>query len=550
MEQQDLQKRLTLALILSFLVFVGYGYFFPAPKPTPQSNPTVTTETTTTNTAPKITNQAPTVASDKSDNKAPVVTNSATPTTTALAPVSSFKLLASVVSPKFIYSIDDYGRIAQVELLESKFRDEDGNNLKMLSPNEVRPLEIRFSNVKLNEEAFKTPYIVKSGSSKIDLTQSEQKLVLEQTLSNVVVTKEIIFKTTGEYTVKVTTSTPSQYFITPGHRPMADTSMYMLVRGALIKGADGIINTIEDGDAEGYENFKQAKIASSFDRYVASIFFDFDKGLNVSIIKEANGDPLIFVQGSQNFNIGGYIGEKDEKTLRAINPELTDAIEFGWFSFLAKPFFVVLLWINDYVGNWGWAIILFTLLVKLILFPLSYKGMMSMQKLKDLAPKMKEIKEKYKSDPAKMNVQMMDMYKKHGANPMGGCLPLILQIPVFFALYRVLLNAVELQGAEWILWIEDLAVMDPYFVLPILMGASMFFQQKITPTNFTDPLQEKIFKWFPVIMTVFFIYFPSGLVLYWLVNNIFTIAQQYYINYMYAKQKEVAIELHKKSKDK
>jgi YidC/Oxa1 family membrane protein insertase len=363
------------------------------------------------------------------------------------------------------------------------------------------------------------------------------------------VTKKITFKPTGEYSVDVTTSVPTPFFVTPGHRPVADQSMYMLVRGALIKGADDIINTIEDGDAEGYEKFDNAKIASSFDRYVASMFFDFEKGLNVSILKEANGDPLIFVQGQDTLKLNAYIGPKDEKTLKAIYPELTDAIEFGWFTFLATPFFKVLLLINEYVGTWGWAIIIFTILVKIVLFPLSYKGMMSMQKLKDLAPKMKDIKEKYKGDPAKMNAQMMEMYKKHGANPMGGCLPLILQIPVFFALYRVLLNADELQGAEWILWIENLAVMDPYFVLPILMGASMWFQQKITPTNFTDPLQEKIFKWFPIIMTVFFIYFPSGLVLYWLVNNLFTIGQQYFINHMYEKQKAQAIAAHKKKKD-
>ncbi len=547
MEQQDLQKRLTLALVLSFLVFIGYGYFFPAPKPTPQTTQSVTTKTTT-NIAPQITNQAPTITTTNANNKVPIVTNSNRPSR-ELAPISSFKVLASVKSDNFIYSIDEYGRIGQVELLESKFRDKDGNNLKILSPSEVRPLEIRFSNVKLNEEAFKTPYTIKSGMATIDLSKGEQTLILEQKLSSLVVTKEITFKPTGEYSITINTSSPAPYFITPGHRPIADKSRYMIVRGALIKGSDGIINTIADGKAEGYENFKQAKIASAFDRYVASIFFDFDKGIDVSIIKELNGDPLIFIQGEQNLNISGYIGEKNNKTLRAINPELTDAIEFGWFSFLSKPFFIVLLWINDYVGNWGWAIILFTLLVKLTLFPLSYKGMMSMQKLKDLAPKMKEIKEKYKGDSAKMNVQMMDMYKKHGANPMGGCLPLVLQIPIFFSLYRVLLNAVELQGASWILWIEDLAVMDPYFVLPILMGASMFFQQRITPSNFTDPLQEKIFKFFPVIMTVFFIYFPSGLVLYWLVNNLFTIAQQSFINYMYAKHKTEAIERHKKAKD-
>jgi YidC/Oxa1 family membrane protein insertase len=198
---------------------------------------------------------------------------------------------------------------------------------------------------------------------------------------------------------------------------------------------------------------------------------------------------------------------------------------------------------HSYVGNWGWAIVLFTILVKIILFPLSYKGMLSMQKLKDLAPKMKDIKEKYKGDSAKMNMKMMELYKNHGANPLGGCLPLLLQIPIFFALYRVLLNADELQGAQWILWINNLAVMDPYWVLPILMGITMYYQQKITPSNFTDPLQEKIFKFFPVLMTVFFITFPAGLVLYWLTNNILTIAQQYYINKVYDKHK--ALHVHK-----
>ena len=320
----------------------------------------------------------------------------------------------------------------------------------------------------------------------------------------------------------------------------------MLVRGALIKEADKTVTTIDDGDAKGTERFVGATIASSFDRYVTSLFYNFDKGMNVSILKEANGDPLIFIQGDKELNLGGYFGAKDQKKLFAIHPELTDAIDFGFFSFLSKPFFAILLWIYDIVGNWGWAIILFTILVKLVLFPLSYKGMMSMQKLKDLAPKMKEIKEKYKGDSAKMNAQMMQLYKKHGANPMGGCLPLLMQIPIFFALYRVLLNAVELQGAPWILWIDDLSRMDIYFVLPILMGASMWFQQRITPSNFTDPLQEKIFKWFPVVMTIFFVYFPSGLVLYWLINNIFTIGQQKFINIMYEKHKALEVASHKK----
>ncbi len=535
MEQQDLNKRLLLALVLSFMMFVGYGYFFPAAKPTE------TAKQATANTE-----QAPSAAT--SPNQAPAPVTSTQNVNTAPAPAvtkSTTPALVTIKSSHFNITIDTYGRIGQMELLEDKYKDEDGNALKLFQPGQVKPLEVRFSNQKVNEEAFKTPY-VHTGSPVVDVASSEKTVTLTQTLSTVIVTKKITFKPTGEYSVDITTSSPSQFFVTPGHRPVADHSMYMLVRGALIKGADGIITVIEDGDAEGYEKFKNAKIVSAFDRYVASMFFDFDKGMDVSILKEANGDPLIFVQGSQTLSLNAYIGDKDYKILHSINPELTDAIEFGWFSFLSTPFYKILLWINSYVGNWGWAIILFTLLVKLVLFPLSYKGMMSMQKLKDLAPKMKEIKEKYKGDPAKMNAQMMEMYKKHGANPMGGCLPLILQIPVFFALYRVLLNAVELQGAPWILWIQNLALMDPWFILPVLMGASMWFQQRITPSNFTDPLQEKIFKWFPVIMTVFFIYFPSGLVLYWLVNNLFTIAQQYFINHMYAKQKNAAVAAHKK----
>ena len=539
MEQQDLNKRLLLALVLSFFVFVGYSYFFPVQQPAQSEK---TTEQST------ATHQTPTVTTTTSPASAAPIANKSATIATAAPVKQTVPSIATIKSDRFIMSIDEFGRISQFELLEKKYQVEEGENLKILGENVVKPLELRFSDVKLNEEAFSTPY-VNTGVETVDVSTGAKSIVLEQKLSSVTITKTITVKPTGEYEVKVSTSSDTTYFITPGHRPMADTSVYMLVRGALVKGSDNIITTIEDGDAEGYEKFENAKIASAFDRYVASLFFDFDKGLNVSILKGTEGDPLIFVQGSQDFKLHAYIGPKEERVLAKIHPELTDAIEFGWFSFLSKPFFKVLLWINDYVGNWGWAIILFTLLVKLVLFPLSYKGMMSMQKLKDLAPKMKEVKEKYKGDPAKMNAQMMQMYKKHGANPMGGCLPLLLQIPVFFALYRVLLNAVELEGAPWILWIENLAQMDPYFVLPILMGASMWFQQRITTSNFTDPLQEKIFKFFPVIMTVFFIYFPSGLVLYWLVNNLFTIAQQYFINHMYAKHKTAAALAHKKTKD-
>ena len=171
-----------------------------------------------------------------------------------------------------------------------------------------------------------------------------------------------------------------------------------------------------------------------------------------------------------------------------------------------------------------------------------------MQKLKELAPKMKDLQAKYKGDPQKLQASMMELYKKHGANPLGGCLPLVLQIPVFFAIYRVLYNAVELKNAPLMWWIHDLSVMDPYFVLPLLMGLSMYLQQALTPTTFTDPMQEKVFKWLPVIFTFFLITFPAGLILYWTINNLISIIQQLAINKMLEskRQKEIEEHTHKK----
>jgi YidC/Oxa1 family membrane protein insertase len=189
-------------------------------------------------------------------------------------------------------------------------------------------------------------------------------------------------------------------------------------------------------------------------------------------------------------------------------------------------------------GNWGWAIVAMTIIVRLVLYPLTYKGMVSMNKLKELAPKVKELQKKYGDDKQKLNMHMMELYKKHGANPMGGCLPILLQIPVFFAVYRVLQNAIELKGAAWIFWVQDLAIKDPYFILPVLMGITMFLHQRITPTTFTDPMQEKIMKFLPLIFTFFFVTFPAGLTLYWFTNNLASIVQQFYVNKLFAKKHE------------
>ncbi|MFP4332885.1 MAG: membrane protein insertase YidC, partial [Campylobacterales bacterium] len=278
-------------------------------------------------------------------------------------------------------------------------------------------------------------------------------------------------------------------------------------------------------------------IAASVDRYYASILFKEDSTFESIVSRGKEDNPQISIRTNGNYEINGYIGPKQYETLKSIDSKLTSIVDYGFITFFAKPLFIFLMYLEGLVGNWGWAIVLLTLVVRIILYPLTYKGMVSMQKLKDLAPKIKELQRKYKDDKQKLQMHMMDMYKKNGANPLGGCLPILLQMPIFFAIYMVLYNAIELKGAGWILWINDLSVMDPYYILPILMGGSMYLHQVLTPTTFQDPLQEKLFKFLPLIFTFFFLTFPSGLVLYWFVNNLFSIAQQWIINKSFEKKR-------------
>jgi YidC/Oxa1 family membrane protein insertase len=243
----------------------------------------------------------------------------------------------------------------------------------------------------------------------------------------------------------------------------------------------------------------------------------------------------------QTFQFKFYAGPKEVMTLKAADDQLEKAVNFGWFDIIAQPLLVCLKFFYRFTHNYGVAIILLTVLIKLLFWPLTHKSYVSMRAMKKLQPKMTKIREKYRDDKEKMNQEIMQLYRTHKVNPLGGCLPMVLQIPVFFALYRVLYSSIAMRHAPFMLWINDLAAPDrlpvgfevPYLgglpILTILMGISMFAQQKMTPAT-ADPRQEKMMLMMPVIFTVFFVNFPSGLVLYWLVNNILSIGQQYYIN--------------------
>jgi YidC/Oxa1 family membrane protein insertase len=223
-----------------------------------------------------------------------------------------------------------------------------------------------------------------------------------------------------------------------------------------------------------------------------------------------------------------YVGPQEQDTLRALAPGLELAVDYGWLRPLSVPLFWVLDFIHDWVKNWGVAIIILTVIIKLVFFPLSAASYRSMAKMKVVAPKMQKLKERYGDDRQKLHEAMMNLYKTEKINPLGGCLPILVQIPVFIALYWVLLLSVELRHAPFMLWIEDLSRPDPIFVLPVLMGITMFLQTMMNPPP-PDPMQARLMKIMPVAFSVFFFFFPAGLVLYWLVNNILSIAQQWQI---------------------
>ncbi len=223
-----------------------------------------------------------------------------------------------------------------------------------------------------------------------------------------------------------------------------------------------------------------------------------------------------------------YIGPKIQKDLKKIATNLELTVDYGVLWFIAKPLFWCLEKFYSLTGNWGWAIILVTLMLKILFYHLSAKGYLSMANMRKVQPRLLALRERYKNDRARLNQAMMDIYKKEKINPLGGCFPILVQIPVFIALYWVLLESVELRQAPFILWIKDLSGPDPYFVLPIVMGITMVVQQKLNPAPL-DPVQEKIMMILPLVFTVFFAFFPAGLVLYWVVNNILSIAQQWLI---------------------
>jgi YidC/Oxa1 family membrane protein insertase len=249
---------------------------------------------------------------------------------------------------------------------------------------------------------------------------------------------------------------------------------------------------------------------------------EYSAGMIMPVLKLAPGE-------AKTNSMRLYAGPQEQENLKKLAPGLEHVVDYGWLTILAYPIFVLLNWLENLVHNWGVAIILLTVMIKLAFYPLSAASYKSMAQMRKLGPRLQQMKERYGDDRQKLHEHMMKIYKEEKINPLGGCLPILVQIPVFIALYWVLLSAVELRQAPFALWITDLSQKDPYYILPVIMAVTMFIQMKLNPTP-PDPVQAKVMMIMPIVFSVFFFFFPSGLVLYWLVNNVLSILQQWRIN--------------------
>ncbi len=556
-----MEKRALLAVLLSTAVFMIYMYVF-APQPQ-QKTPTTDKAQTETKAETKPQTQGP---AQPGRDKAPPKAAAAPKPTPSLGPARKVTVDNGLV--KLVFS-ERGGRLVSAKLLKFKEHKADDAPLKEL--------------VRLKDPALAPLGLTTSKGGVPGLETAVFKLVDQQEDVVSAVDKEVVLtfrwvSAEGMEVIKCYTVKPNSYLfglrvelinhtgrtlddnlalnLTAANEPHEGGRYAFRGFGAYVN--EKLTETAPDDLTEpkvingkvswgGYENsyFLQAIVPEAARGSVKGSLISAAKGKEVLEIRYTSLPFSLAPSASQEFVFDLYFGPKDIDVLSKVGHDLNKSINMGFFDIVAKPLLYFLKWAYDLVGNYGVAIIIMTICVKLLFFPLAQKSYKSMKNMQKLQPQMVKLREKYKNDKQRLNQEMMSLYKAHKVNPMGGCLPMIIQIPVFFALYRLLDYAIELRHAPFILWIQDLSAPDRLFrfpfsiplmeppygipVLTILMGASMFITQKMTPTP-GDPTQAKIMLLMPIIFTFIFINFPAGLVLYWLVQNVLSIGQQYYVN--------------------
>ncbi|MEA2119165.1 membrane protein insertase YidC [Halovibrio sp. HP20-50] len=444
------------------------------------------------------------------------------------------------------------GDIVYAALPQHKLSLDSERNYVLLSDNDSRSYVAR-SGLQLNGEASRIAFTPENSAYRLGDRDDELSVDLTAEVNGIEVIKRLTFER-GSYAVDVnyylannTDEPVSARFIGQLARdnspdPSSGVSMGMKsYLGAAYSTPDARYEKIdfEDIQSHNFENREaQGGWIAIIQHYFVSawapqqdqqnLYYVTTDSSNRNVVAFAGPTNSIAAESEASLGATLYMGPKVQDYLEQVAPNLRLTVDYGWLWFIANPLFWLLDHIHEIVGNWGWSIVLLTVLVKTVLFPLSAKAYKSMGRMRKLGPEMQRLKEMYGDDRQKMSQEMMKFYQKEKINPLGGCLPIVIQMPVFIALYWMLLESVELRHAPFIFWIQDLSVKDPYFILPILMGISMFVQQMLNPTP-PDPMQAKIMKMLPIIFTFFFLWFPAGLVIYWVVNNIISVAQQYYI---------------------
>ncbi|MEG0822617.1 MAG: membrane protein insertase YidC [Burkholderiaceae bacterium] len=403
-----------------------------------------------------------------------------------------------------------------------------------------------------NFPTHRSPFTLVEGPRKLEAGQDKLTVKFVSEAGGLKLTKSYTF-TRGHYDVLVSHEvgntgeaavTPSLYYqlMRDGNKPDGESALYYTYTGSAIYTEEKKFQKIDFSDISkgkvDYPKSADQGWIAMIQHYFLTAWVPtegtqrelYTREVDKNLFAVGSIVPLASIApgASVTSNAQLYVGPQDQSRLKAIAPGLDLVVDYGWLTFLAKPIYWLLSFLHSIVGNWGWAIVLLTVLVKAVLFPLSAAGYKSMARMKEVGPRMVALREKYGEDKQKLNMAMMELYKTEKINPVGGCLPILLQIPVFLSLYWVLLASVELRGAPWMLWVTDLAAPDGWFILPVLMMATMWFQYKLNPTP-PDPVQAKVMAVMPFIFGVMFFFFASGLVLYWLTNNILSIAQQWYV---------------------
>ena len=451
------------------------------------------------------------------------------------------------------------GELTRIELLQHKDSANESKNVVLMESDSGRTYVGQSGLIGTSVPNHRSLFTVRPGMRTLENADSVQ-LILDAEQDGVKLTKTYTFKR-GEYEIELS------HEVTNGSAAAITPSVYVqLVRD----------DSKLEGDSSFYSTFTGPAIYTDAEKFRKVTFEDIDKGKQPPAAQTDKGwiaivqhyfvsafEPLdkgtveLFTRKIDNklYAVGAimkmesiapgakaiskgklYTGPQESANLEKFAPDFDLVKDYGWLTLIAKPIFWLMEQIQKLLGNWGWTIIVLTIMIKLAFFPLSAASYRSMAKMKLVTPKMTAIRERHKGDAQQMNAAMMELYKTEKINPLGGCLPVVVQIPVFIALYWVLLASVEMRHAPWLGWIQDLAAPDPWYILPVIMAASMFVQTKLNPTP-PDPIQAKVMMFMPIAFSVMFFFFPSGLVLYWVVNNLLSIAQQWVITQKAEKTK-------------